>query len=80
MFAKHLGGMDRQRRIEKYRRGRNLAALHQVDEIDDQLLGTLDGKGGDQQRALGRRRVADLGGEVLAAPIAASSAARIRSP
>ena len=52
MFAKNLGGADRERRIEKNRGGRHLAALHQVDQIDDQFLGALHRKGRNQQRAL----------------------------
>ena len=54
------------RRIEKDRRGRNLAALHQIDEIDDQLLGALDRKGRDEQGAVGRLRLANFGREVFA--------------
>ena len=67
MLPEHLGRVNRQRRIEKDRRRRYFAALHQVDQIDDQFLGAFDGEGGDQQGALGRRGVADLGGEALTA-------------
>ena len=66
MLAEHLRRANRQRRIEEDRRRRHLAALHQVDEIDDQFLRALDGEGRDQQRALARGGVANLGGEPLA--------------
>ena len=52
MFAEHLGGVNRQRRIEEDRRRRHFAALHQVDQIDDQFLGALDREGRNEQRAL----------------------------
>ena len=52
MLAKDFGGADRERRIEKDRGGRHLAALHQVDQIDDQFLGALHREGRNQQRAL----------------------------
>ena len=60
MLAKHLGGADRERRIEKDRRSRDFAAFHQVDQVDDQFLGALDREGRNQQRALAGRGVADL--------------------
>src|SRR6188472_2659287 len=43
-----LRGANGQRRIEKDRRLRNLVPLHQIDEVDDQLLGALNRKGGNQ--------------------------------
>ena len=67
VLAEHLGGANRQRRIEKDRRRRNFAALHQVDEIDDQLLGALDREGGNQQGAPGRRGITNLGRKTFAA-------------
>ena len=60
VFSEHLGRVNRERRIEKYRRGRYLAAFHQVDQIDDQFLGAFDREGGDQQRAFCACGVADL--------------------
>ena len=48
------------RRIEKDRRRRNLAALHQIDEIDDQLLGALDREGWDEQGAVRGLRPREL--------------------
>ena len=65
--AEHFGRPDRQRRIEEHRRLRHLAALHQLDQIDDQLLGALDRKGRDQQRALLRRCFAHLASQPRAA-------------
>ena len=59
------------RRIEKDRRGRNLAALHQVDQIDDQFLGALDREGRNEQGALAACGVAHLGGKTRAARIGA---------
>ena len=53
VLAEHFGGADGERRIEKDRRRRDVAALHQVDQIDDQLLCALDREGGNQQRAAG---------------------------
>ena len=67
MLAKHLGGADRQRRIEKNRGARNVAALHQVDQVDDEFLGALDRKGWNQQRAFAGCGVADFAGETRAA-------------
>ena len=52
VLAEDLGGADGQRRIEKDRRRRNFAALHQIDEIDDQFLGALDREGRDEQGAV----------------------------
>ena len=52
VLAEHLGGADGERRIEKDRRRRDLSALHQVDEIDDQFLGAFDREGWDEQGAL----------------------------
>ena len=65
--AKHLGRADRERGIEKDRRSGNLAALHQVDQIDDEFLRALDCKCWNEQCTLARRGVADFGGEALAA-------------
>ncbi len=65
MLAEHFGRVDRERGIQEDRRGRNLAALHQVDEVDDQLLGPLDRESGDQQGAPGGCRIADLAREML---------------
>src|SRR5579859_2417208 len=56
--AKHLSRADRQRRVEKDRRGRYLPPFHQVDKIDNQLLRSFNGKGRDKQRAVGGRGVA----------------------
>ena len=69
VLAKHLGRTDRQRRIEEDRGGRDLAALHQVDQIDDEFLGALHRKGRNQQGALAARGVAHLGGEACATGI-----------
>ena len=80
VLAKNLGGADRERGIEKDRRGRNLAALHQVDQIDDQFLGALHREGRNQQRALAGCGVADFRRQTRAARIAAWSAGRSRSP
>jgi hypothetical protein len=66
MLAKHLGGADRQRRIQENRGARNVAALHQVDQVDDELLGALDGKGWNQQRAFAGCGVADFAGKARA--------------
>ena len=71
MLPEHFGGANGERRIEKDRRRRHLAALHQVDQIDDQLLGALDREGRNEQRAVGGVRVANLGGEMLAPRLAA---------
>ena len=80
MLAKDLGGADRERGIEKDRRGRDLAALHQVDQIDDQFLGALDREGRDQQRALAACGVADFGGETLRGARRGVIGGRSRSP
>ena len=80
VLPENLRGANGQRRIEKDRRRRYLAALHQVDQIDDQFLGALDGEGRDEQGALGRCGVAHLGGQTLAALLPASSPARSASP
>ena len=69
VLAKHLGGADRQRRIEKDRSRRNVAAFHQVDQVDEKFLGALHRKGWNQQRALARCGVADFLGETRAARI-----------
>ncbi len=66
MLAEHFGGANGERRIEKDRRRRHLAALHQIDQIDDQFLGALDREGRNEQRAAGGVGVAHLGGEMLA--------------
>ena len=66
MLPENFGGADRERRIEKDRRGRHIAALHQVDQIDDQFLGALDREGRNQQRAIGGVGGAHLGGQMLA--------------
>ena len=71
VLPEHLGRANRQRGIEKDRRGRYFAALHQVDQIDDQFLRAFDGEGRNEQGALGRRGVADLGGQALTALFAA---------
>ena len=70
MLAEHFGGADGERRIEEDRRRRNLAALHQVDQIDDQFLRALDREGRDEQRAAARMRRAHLRGEMLRGAIA----------
>ena len=69
VLAKYFGGADRQRGIEKDRRGRHFAALHQIDQIDDQLLGAFDRESGNQQRALAACGVADLGRQACAARV-----------
>ena len=66
-------------RIEKNRRGRDLAALHQVHQIDDKFLGALYRKGRNQQRALAGCGVADFRGK-RARRASAVVAARSRSP
>ena len=48
VLAENVRGANGQRRIEKDRRLRNLVPLHQIDEVDDQLLGALNRKGGNQ--------------------------------
>ena len=67
VLAEHLGGADRQWRIEKNRSARNVAAFHQVDQVDDEFLSALDCKGWNQQRALAGCGVADFIGETHAA-------------
>ena len=69
VLAKDFGGADRQRRIQEDRGGRHLAAFHQVDQVDDELLGALHRERRNQQRALAARGVADLRGEPRAARI-----------
>ncbi len=49
VLAENLGGANGQGRIEKDRRVLNLALLHEIDEIDDQLLGALDREGWDEE-------------------------------
>ena len=66
MLAEHFGGANGERRIEKHRSGRDITALHQVDQVDDQFLRSLDCEGGDQQRTAGRVRGAHFGGKLLA--------------
>ena len=56
MLPEHFGGANGQRRIEKDRRRRDVAALHQVDQIDDQFLRALDREGRNEQRAAGGMR------------------------
>jgi len=67
MLPKHFGCMNGKRGVQKDRRRRHFAALHQIDEVDDQLLGALDGKGRDEQGAFCLSCVADLDGETLTA-------------
>ena len=74
MLAEHFGGADGERRIEKDRRRRNVAALHQVDQIDDQFLRALDREGRNEQRAAGGVGGAHLGGEMVAPRFGVSSA------
>jgi hypothetical protein len=66
MFAKHLRCANGERRIEKNRRGRHLAAVHQVDEIDDQFLRALDCECWNEQRTVGGVGLANLRGQALA--------------
>jgi hypothetical protein len=66
VLSKHLGRMNRQRRIEKYRRSRDVAVFHQIDQVDNQFLGALDRKGGDQQHAFCRRCMDRTPGQALA--------------
>ena len=66
MLAEHFGGANGERRIEKDRRRRDLAAFHQVDQIDDQFLRALDREGRNEQRAAGGMGGANLGGEMAA--------------
>ena len=74
VLAEHLGGADGERRIEEDRRRRHLAALHQVDQIDDQFLRALDREGRNEQRAAARLRRAHLGREMLRGGVRASPA------
>src|SRR3954447_9835318 len=69
VLAENFGGAYCERRIEKNRCGWNLAALHQIDQIDDQFLSTLHGEGGDEQRAFSRSGVTDFCGQACAACI-----------
>ena len=64
MSAKYFRRADRQGRVEKDRRGRDLAALHQVDQIDNQFLGSLHGEGRNKHRALRCGGIAHLAGKV----------------
>ena len=68
MAVKHLGCFLGQRRIDEHRQGRQIAPLDQGVEIDQQLLGALDGEGGNQDHAAGLQGGLDLAGENLAAP------------
>ena len=45
---------------------RDFAALHQIDDVDDQLLSAFDREGGDEQRAFGGRGVTKHDGKMLA--------------
>ena len=65
MLAEDLGGADRERGIEKNRSRRYLAALHQVNQIDDQFLGALHREGRNQQGALAACCVANLGRQIV---------------
>ena len=66
MLAEYFGGADGERRIEKDRRCRHVAALHQIDQIDDQFLRALDREGRNEQRAAGGMGCAHLGGRCVA--------------
>ncbi len=50
-------------RIEKDRSNWDFTALHQVDQIDKQLLGSLDGKCWNDQCTVRRMRLEDFGGQ-----------------
>jgi hypothetical protein len=50
--AEDLAGAGGQRRIDQDRAGLDRAAAHQLDEVGQQFLGALDGKGRDEQRAV----------------------------
>ena len=69
MLEEDLGGADRERRIEKNGSSRYLAALHQVNQIDDEFLGALHRKGRNQQWALASGCISDLSGQARAARI-----------
>ena len=73
--AENFGGADGERRIEKDRRRRHFAALHQIDKIDDQFLGAFDREGRDEQRAL-----AACASRTSAASCARRALARDRRP
>ncbi len=63
MLSEHLGRANGEGRIQEDRRCGHFAALHQVDEIDDQFLGPLDRKGWNEHGAFGGSSVAHLGGK-----------------
>ena len=66
MPSKYFGGADSERGVQKdWRRG-DFAALHQIDDVDDQLLSAFDREGGDEQRAFGGRGVTKHDGKMLA--------------
>jgi hypothetical protein len=66
MLAEHLRRANGQRRIKKDWRGRYVTAVHQIDEVDDQLLRPLDCKCRNKKRAACRMGIAHFGGEMLA--------------
>src|SRR5581483_6946808 len=66
MLTEHLRRAYGQRRIKKDRRRRYFAAVHQIDEIDDQLLRALDRKCRNEERAPCRLGIADFCSEVSA--------------
>ena len=65
----HFRGADGERRIEEDRRGGYGAAVHQIDEVDDQLLRALHGEGRDQQRPAGTPGGVHFLGEMRAAAV-----------
>ena len=60
MFPEDFGRVNGERGIEKDRRDRDFAALNQVDEIDDQLLGTFDREGRNEEGTFCRGGIGDF--------------------
>src|SRR4029078_5263921 len=66
MLPEHLRRANCERRIKKDRRSRYFATVHQIDEVDDQLLRPLECKCRNKKRAACRMGTAHLDGEMLA--------------
>ena len=66
MSSKYFGGANSERRVQKDQSGGDFTALHQIDDVDDQLLSAFDREGGDEQRAFGGRGVTKHDGKMLA--------------